>query len=168
MEDFGILLLGVAAVAMGVYHVARRRYVAQDEIGTVIGTYRGRAVVCLGLSEICVGAGILSLGLLRMLNLGAAAAAWLTKRPWPLLLCGSLAALFFGGFMVLGSEEQRRSRGRLVLSLPGRLLGIVLMVLSLGGLAFAIVDFMAPAQFERGMDRLRAVFPSDMTAPRER
>jgi len=42
MEDFGILLVGVGAMVMGLYHVTRRRYVAQNEIGAVISTCRGR------------------------------------------------------------------------------------------------------------------------------
>jgi hypothetical protein len=155
MQDLGILLLGVGAIVMGGYHVTRRRYVALNEIGAVIGTYRGAAVVCQGLSEVCIGVGVFCIGLVRMLGKDDAAGAWLATRPWPLFLCGSLAAFFFGGFMVFGSEEQRRSRGTLMLSLPGRLLGMIVIVLSLGGLALGVLDLVAPTQFQRGVDGLR-------------
>jgi hypothetical protein len=168
MEDFGIFLLGVGAMVMGVYHVARRRYVALNEIGAVIASYRGAAVVCQGLSEICVGVGVSCLGLVRMLNGSDAAGVWLASRPWPALLCASLAALFFGGFVMLGSEEQKRSRGRLIISLPGRLLGTIIIVLSLGGLALGVLDLVAPPQFQRSMERLRSMLPGDVHAPQAR
>jgi hypothetical protein len=165
MEDFGICLLGVGAIVMGVYHVKRRRYVALNEIGAVIGTYRGGAVVCQGLSEVCVGVGVLCIGLVRMLDAGERAGAWMATRPWPLLLCGSLAALFFGGFMVLGSEEQKRSRAGPVLSFPRRLLGVAVIVVSLGGLALGVLDLVAPAQFQAGADTLRSVFSGGTARP---
>jgi hypothetical protein len=157
MEDFGILLVGVGAMVMGLYHVTRRRYVAQNEIGAVIGTYRGTPVVCLGLSEICVGIGISSFGLLRMLHEGDAAGAWLANRPWPVLLGASFAALCFGGFVLLGSEEQHRSRGGLIINLPRRMLGLIIIVLSLGGVALGVLDLVAPTQFQRGMQQFRSV-----------
>jgi len=83
MENFGIFLLGVGAMVMGVYYVARRRYVALNEIGVVIASYRGAAVVCQGLSEICVGVGVSCLGVARMVPGSEAAGVWLANRPWP-------------------------------------------------------------------------------------
>jgi hypothetical protein len=163
MEDLGIFVLGMAAFAMGVYHVARRRYVAVDEIGSVIGTYRGAAVVCQGVSEAFIGIGVAGVGLVRMLGAGDAAGAWLAERPWPLLVSGSLAAMFFGGFMMFGSIEQRRSRGRLLLSLPGRLLGMILVVLALGGLALGGLDLVAPTQFRSIVSSLRSLLPFDIS-----
>jgi hypothetical protein len=164
MENVGIFLLGVGAMVMGVYHVSRRRYVALNEIGAVIASYRGAAVVCQGLSEICVGVGVSCLGLARMLNGSDAAGVWLANRPWPALLCGSLAALFFGGFVMLGSEEQKRSRRRLIISLPGRLIGTIIIILSLGGLALAVLDLAAPTQFQRAIERLQSVLPGNSLA----
>jgi hypothetical protein len=168
MEDFGIFLLGVAAAVMGVYHVVRRRYVALDDIGTVIGTYRAGAVACQGAER----------NLRRRWRViprtrtNALPGCWnrcvARGAALPSLLCASLAALFFGGFMVLGSEEQRRSRGRLVVSVPGRLIGMILIVLSLGGLALGVLDVVAPVQFQRGMERLRAVLRSDIVPPQKR
>ena len=102
MEDFGILLVGVGAMVMGLYHVTRRQYVAQNEIGAVISTCRGTPVVCLGLSEICVGIGISSFGSRRML-------------------------------------------------------GLIIIVLSLGGVALGVLDLVAPTQFQRGMQQFRSV-----------
>ena len=102
MEDFGILLVGVGAMVMGLYHVTRRRYVAHNEISAVIGTYRRTPVVCLGLSEICVGIGISSFGSRRML-------------------------------------------------------GLIIIVLSLGGVALGVLDLVAPTQFQRGMQQFRSV-----------
>jgi hypothetical protein len=166
MEDLGIFVLGMAAIAMGVYHVARRRYVAVDEIGSVIGTYRGAAVVCQGLSEAFIGVGVAGVGLVRMLGASDAGGAWLANRPWPLLVCGSLAALFFGGFMMFGSIEQRRSRGRLLLSLPGRLIGTIVVVLALAGLALGALDLVAPNRFRSLVNSLRSVLPDTPAQPR--
>jgi hypothetical protein len=168
MVDFGILLVGLAAVIMGIYHVGRRRYVAIDEIGSVIGTYRGAAVACQGLSEAFAGAGILTLGLVRVLGQTAAAADWLARRPWPILGCGSLAVLFFGCFMMLGSREQRQSRMRFLMSIPGRVLGLLLVVLALAGLVLGLVDLVAPTQFDRGVETVRALLPRDFPEGRQR
>jgi hypothetical protein len=168
MVDFGILLVGLGAVIMGIYHVARRRYVAIDEIGSVIGTYRGAAVVCQGLSEAFAGVGVLALGLVRVLGQNVAAADWLTRRPWPILVCGSVAALFFGCFMMLGSREQRQSRMWFMMSIPGRLLGLLLVVLALAGLVLGLLDLVAPTQFDRGVGTVRALLPRDFPEGRQR
>ena len=70
-----------------------------------------------------------------------------------------LAVMFFGGFMLLGSREQRQSRMWFMMSIPGRLLGLLLIVLALGGLALGILDLVAPTKFDRDVGTVRALLP---------
>ncbi len=143
LEQAGVMLLGLVAVGMGLRTMRRREDTAIDEIGTVIATYRGPAAVCQGISVVLVGFGIVAFAVAQLLGLGA----------WSMSL-------------VFGTVEQRGSTWRLVSSVPARLLGLSLAVVSLAGLAVGLWDIVAPAAFEQAAHSVSAtVFPGQSPSP---
>jgi hypothetical protein len=158
VEEIGILLLGLAAVGMGLRTIRRREEVAVDEIGTVIATYRGPAALCQGISVVLAGLGIVTFAAARLLGLGPSLEHQVRDRPGLLILFVSLAGLAWSLSLVFGSVEQRGSSWRLVASLPGRLLGLSLGVLSAAGIGLGLWDIVVPAAFDHLVQSLSATF----------
>jgi hypothetical protein len=158
VEEIGVLLLGLAAVGMGLRTIRRREEVAIDEIGTVIATYRGPAALCQGISVVLAGLGIVIFATARLLGLGPSIEHHVRDRPGLLILFVSLACLAWSLSLVFGSIEQRGSSWRLVASLPGRLLGVSLGVLSAAGLGLGLWEIAAPGAFDHLVRSLSATF----------
>ena len=160
-EEVGILLLGLAAVGMGLRTIRRHEEVAIDEIGNVIATYRGPAALCHGLAVILDVLAIISLAAASLLGLGSALQSYLRHRPGFLIVLASLAGLAWSLALVFGAVEQRGTAWRLVASVPGRLLGLSLSILALLGLALGVCELVAPSQFDLLVQSFAgAVFPA--------
>ncbi len=166
LEQAGVMLLGLVAVGMGLRTMRRREDTAIDEIGTVIATYRGPAAVCQGISVVLVGFGIVAFAVAQLLGLGPVLEEHVRERPGIVIIPVSLAGLAWTMSLVFGTVEQRGSMWRLVSSVPARLLGLSLAVISLAGLAVGLWDIVAPAAFEQAAHSVSAtVFPGQSPSP---
>jgi hypothetical protein len=155
-DEMGILLLGLAAVGMGVRTIRRREEVAIDEIGKVFATYRGPAALSQGMAVVLAGVGIVTFAVARLLGIGPFLESHLRHRPGILILFISLAGLAWSLSLVFGSVEQRTSTSRLLASAPGRVLGAALSALAVIGLGLGIWEVAAPSGFDHFINSLTA------------
>ena len=160
VSDAGVLLLAVAGIAAGGVTIALRRVVFMAPTRRfVLLTWTGPAAVFSGASLVVLG---VTAGAVAGLHLAGTNAAGLktlvVERPGLALAPAGAALLSRGLAFVVGFPEARDPHGgglwNALLSIPGRLGGLILVGLGGGALALGGWELLSPAAFDRAVAAL--------------
>lgn len=143
----GILTLGAGFALGGMEAIVTRRIgFWSRSIGST--SYRGLAAVFQGAVFLMVGASVMAYALARFLNVEEAAFSLLRNRPGIIFLGLAVVLLGLGSANVLGAMEARGSLWTVLLSLPYRLGGLVLVVLGLIAMVIGLFELFDPDGFD--------------------
>ena len=146
----GLLSLGIGLILIGINDIVTRESVEQDDAG-YITTYRGWSAIFGGILWIVLGIAVLVGAIAVFFGQQGALLQWVGKHPGIGLIGAGLVALSFGGRMLFGAEEQKDSALPFLISLPGRVFGLLLIFLGVVLLATGILEILFPSVFQGGM-----------------
>jgi hypothetical protein len=163
----GVAVAGLGVLVGGLGNVLARSVGYSDsglERGNqLIGyeSHRGLTAVLAGAFWMMLGGLAVVGGAAHALGLGSSIERFLTGHPGIALLAIGLPVATYGIVSVLGTTEAapRRSFGRFLMSLPERLVGVVLLVGGLAAVAAGGLDLLAPGTFEGLRESLRDLAP---------
>jgi len=150
LAGIGLFGLGIGLVLIGIDDIVTRESVEQDDAGYV-STYRGWSAIFGGVLWIVLGitslvsAGAVLLGQQDFLL------QWVMQHPGLGLIGLGLAALGSGGRILFGAEEQKDSTLSFVVSLPGRIFGLIVIFIGLALMAAGVVEILFPVLFQSGI-----------------
>jgi len=166
LPDLGVLALAAGAAASGVACAAYRRvvFVWPSEQRYRLVAWHGNAALCFGASLLVLGVAVAAAGLAHLGGRSPEAIrAAVLARPSLALVPAGAALLLLGVGTVVGFPEGRDpARGpawNLLLSLPGRLGGAILVLLGAGLLALGGYELLAPEQFDALVTTLSRGWP---------
>jgi hypothetical protein len=147
----GLSGLGWVILRMGLEALVKRESTETDEQGNT-STFRGCSAIFVGVLWILVSAAFFGAGLVFLLGQQQPFLKWATQHPGFWFIGLGLILLSHGGNSLLGSEEQRSSATAFLLSLPGRLFALGVMLVGAVLFATGAVQFCFPAEFQQCMD----------------
>jgi hypothetical protein len=160
LADAGLLLLAAAGITAGGVTLALRRLVFLARTRRfVLRVWTGPGAVFAGVGLIVVGLMAGAVGVLHWAGTSAAGLkALVVSRPGLLLAPAGAAFSCQGLALLIGFPEARDPRGgglwNALLSVPGRLGGLILLVLGAGALALGSWEILSPAAFDRAVASL--------------
>ena len=158
--DGGIALLGLGGLALGAYHVRRRRVAVRDGLDNLVGFWTGPAAVLQGVSEMIAGLGIAAYGVLGLAGMRTAASADVRQRPGLVLTFASLGALAWAGALMTARPETGGSSEGWTVRTARRLIGSVVALVALAGLLLGVIDLIAPRIVDGWIADVRRAIPA--------
>lgn len=152
----GLATIGAGVFCWGLGGVLGRRVVFSRPGSRHSASYYGLAARAWGALLCLAGAAVAGLGFTPLLKPGASVAG-LAASPLAAgsgMLLGGLAGMLYAVTLILGRAEGGDSWARRVLSLPGRLLGLLMLLASAAVAATGAVRIAAPQVYE---DAVRAI-----------
>ncbi len=159
----GMVLLGVALLLGGLDSVLRREHTTGRDSARI--DYRGTAARAWGVAFLLAGLAVVVAGVVVLAGAGEDAARLLGRRPGIALVPAGLFLLAVGRGM---TGSWRRATGeeppRYVL-MPGRIGGVLVMLVGLAVLLAGLSELVAPAWFDGLVDRIGHSLPSVPAPP---
>ena len=152
LMSLGALPIGVSAFMWGVDAV-RTRTSDYDSSTTHEGyypafSYRGLAAVGDGVSLILWGVLIIAGGLLFLFHLEHSFIHGIKERPGLVLIFSGFLMASSSLTLILGAREENRVSGRMLVSIPRRLFGLLLFLTACGALLSGLYELVNPSGFD--------------------
>jgi hypothetical protein len=162
LVQLGMLPIGLGVILFGVDAIQKRgsSYMVGGEDVERSETYYGFAAIMDGIVLSMLGLVITVYAGIALLGQGDNALAFIRNHPSPALLFGGALAAAYSFTLILGTHESRRLPWSFLSSLPGRVLGIVLLFLSLGALFLGGLEIISPNGFDQLIATLKASLPT--------
>ena len=144
----GLGLLGLGIIFMGFDSIITRESSGIYSEANLTETYTGVSAVAEGVGFVLIGQGVLGGAIIHGLGAGSSVIAYIGKHPGLALLYSGAVALTFSIPGIIGSHEERRSRLAFLVSVPGRLFWLVIMLLAIAALLLGLLDLIAPSVFD--------------------
>ena len=157
---FGVFLAGLGTAVLGVLDIRSResRFEMGEEGYSRTETYRGLSAISWGVFFILLGLTLSGGAALVLFGLGDAALAFARARPGGLLILGGFLALTYALPTLRGAVEDNRQLGRLLTSLPGRLLSVLLIMGGLLLIGLGVWETAAPGAYDAFLAGLAAAW----------
>jgi len=150
LAGVGLFSMGIGLILIGINDIVTRESVELDDAGYMT-IYRGWSAIFGGILWIVLGIAALAGAIAVFFGQQGALLQWVGKHPGIGLIGAGLVALSFGGRMLFGAEEQKDSALPFLISLPGRVFGLLLIFLGVVLLATGILEILFPSVFQGGM-----------------
>jgi hypothetical protein len=151
----GAMLMGLHAMIVGEWKVMRRRRYHSAVVQATYSGWRGRLI---GLLVALFGAGFTAAGLLLLRDgLSNASPATLqnfmhSESGLSVAIAGlGVFACIWGFVSILGSDEQNRSAGAVLVSLPLRLIAVVFMLAGIAALWYGLARIFDPQAIDAAL-----------------
>ena len=161
MMHFGLIVLGVFIVVMGIGDIRNRTSSFYDEDSNTSATYHGFSAIMWGVWAILIGVCLTVVGVVFLLGAEETAVSFIKARPGIAFIIIGLFMLTYGIPTVIGSVEERQSFWSFLGSMPGRLFSIILIFIGLGIILIGAWEIVAPSAY----DELIHQFTSIWTIP---
>ena len=144
----GVFLAGAGIALGGLESLATRRMCFRPS-EDAYEAYAGAPAVIVGLMALLVGAGIVAAAYLLADGQWHSMLAYLTRRPAPLLAAAGLLMIGIGVLMMLNPQGRRGWAWTLLVRVPRGLLGLVIVVTGLAGIALGVWEWLEPSAYDR-------------------
>ena len=108
-----------------------------------------------------IGLGLLSVGVVRALGMSASFSSYLSRRPGVALIVGGLIMASSGAATVIGPISWRDSPWDLLLRLPARLLGGLMVIVGLAAVILGLFESVSPLGFDQWLTTTLGPFAPD-------
>jgi hypothetical protein len=161
----GLALIGVGAVLMGLHAIVNGEWKVvrqqQSHSAVVQATYSGLRARLIGLLVALFGVGFTAASLLMLRDgLGSASTAALqnvmhSDAGLSVAIIGlGVFACIWGFVSILGSDEQNRSAGAVLVSLPLRLIAVVFMLAGIAAIWYGLARIFDPQAIDTALAAL--------------
>ncbi len=99
-----------------------------------------------------IGGSLAAIGAVRLVGLDAPFAAYLAHRPGSALIVAGLVMGGTGAATVIGPRSWRDSRWDLLLRLPARLFGLLLIAVGIAAFILGTFELLAPSRFDQWLN----------------
>ncbi|MBN2008866.1 hypothetical protein JW960_05935 [candidate division KSB1 bacterium] len=147
----GLAILGIVSIALGIDHIRKKSASeVSGEDSQTYRTYTGTAAVLSGVASILIGIVLILISCALIFNAGNSMWLAITQRPGVALLLIGLLMIAWGGQAMIGAHEEspRRSVWLFLASLPGRMFGIILVVVGFAIGVFGVIDIFVPDELQ--------------------
>jgi len=157
----GVFLVGAGIALGGLESLATRRMCFRPS-EDAYEAYAGAPSIIVGLMVLLVGAGIMAAAYLLADGQWHSTLNHLMRRPAPLLIAAGLLLVGIGVLMMLNPQGRRGTAWTLLVRVPRGLLGLLVIVGGLTGIALGVWEWLDPLAYDRfvaalprRLDRLR-------------
>lgn len=144
----GLFLIGAGIALGGLESLATRRmsFRTSNEAGE---DYAGAPAVIWGFMALLVGAAVIAAAYLMDAGLWRNAVNYLTRRPGAVLAGGGLVIAGAGALLIFNRSGRRGVWWILLMRIPKTIVGLVLVVTGLAGVALGVWEWLDPRAFDR-------------------
>jgi len=156
-----VFLIGAGIALGGLESLATRRMCFRPS-EDAYEAYAGALALIVGLMVLLVGAGTIAAAYLLADGQWHSTLNYLMRRPAPLLIAAGLLLIGIGVLMMLNPQGRRGTAWTLLVRVPRGLLGFVVVVGGLAGIALGAWEWLEPLAY----DRFVAELPRSVRWPR--
>jgi uncharacterized membrane protein YidH (DUF202 family) len=144
----GVFLIGAGIALGGLESLATRRmsFRTSSEAGE---DYAGAPAVIWGLMALLVGAAVIASAYLMDAGLWRTTVNYLTRRPGPVMAGLGLVVAGAGALLMFNRSGRRGVWRMLLVRIPKTVVGLVLVVAGLAGVALGVWEWFDPKDFDR-------------------
>lgn len=145
----GIGFLGFSSVGWGIEEFSKKQesYSIFDQDNSRKEAYRRIAAITSSLVLILIGVGMIAASGLGLIGLGDIAIQFIRIRPGILLIFLGTLGFSFSFQLITGSEESKKSFWLILGSIPGRIFGVILLLVSIAVILAGILEALLPEKF---------------------
>ncbi len=161
--EFGLFMAG-AGIALGAIEGLFTRRMPFRTSDDTNEPYAGAPALIVALMALLVGAAVIASAYLLADGRWHTTVSYLTRRPAPLLIAAGFLVIGIGVLMMLNPRARRGWAWTLFVYIPRSLLGFIVVMAGLAGIALGVWEFLEPRAFDdfvrklpTGAELMRAV-----------
>ena len=156
--NIGLVIVGLGLIVGAAGTIIERRVSLSDSEQSQTDTYSGVGAIAWGVVFGLLGAGIVTLGIVRLLGIGGYLTFCIRERPGIGLILGGLLLATFGFPSIAGSHEENGNFLCFLGSVPRRIFGVVIVIVGLVAIALGMIEIAAPDVFNGWYEAIKACF----------